>query len=122
MYLRLQNSRFHFADVQNLLNLSGCEVGQTDGPYFALLVCPLHQVVSGDIVSGRLMDQQQIDVIGIQPLQCLFHCIRLLIKGWPQLGFQEDFLAGDAGLLNRTAHRFFIHIGISTPLFNLIYF
>ena len=52
----------------------------------------LHQPVSGRIVAGGLVNQQQVDIVGAQPLQRLVHRVRLLIEGGPQLGLQEDLL------------------------------
>lgn len=68
------------------------------------------------------MNQQQIDIARIQTLQRFLYCVRLLVKGRPQLGLQKNLIPGNTGFLNRAPYRFFVHIGISTPLFNFTYF
>lgn len=47
--------------VQNFLHLFGGEAGQTDGADLARLVSLFHQAVTGQIVAGRLVDEQQVD-------------------------------------------------------------
>ena len=110
--LRLENGGLHLAQVQDLLNLLGGEVGQADGLHLALFVCLLHELVPGDIIAGGLVDEQQVDVVGAQPLQGLVHRVRLLVKGGPQLGLQEDVLSVHAGLFDGPAHRLLVHIGV----------
>ena len=58
------------------------------------------------------MDQQKVDVIGVQTLQGLVHRVGLLIEAGPQLGLQENVLTIHAGLLHGPAHRLLVHIGI----------
>ena len=112
MHLGLQNYRLYLTDIQNLTNLRLAKIGQTDGLDLALFVGFLHQLVTGDIVSSGLVDEQQVNVVGVQPLQCLFHSIRLLVEGRPQLGFQKNLLSGHAGLLHCTTYGLFIDIGV----------
>ena len=107
MYLRLKNRRFHLANIQNFLNLSGCEVRQTDCPYFALLAGFFHQLVPGHIVTGRLVEQQKVNIIRTQTFQCLFYCVRLLIKRQPQLRLQENLLTVDTGFSDCAANCLF---------------
>ena len=112
MDLRLENGRLYLADVQNLLDLPGVEVGQADGLHLALLICLFHLLVPGHIVAGGLVDQQQVNIVGIQPLQGLVYCVGLLIETGPQLGLQEDVLAPHTGLFHGPAHCFFVHISV----------
>ena len=56
-----QPSGLDLALVQNFLHLFGGEVGQTDGADLARLVSLFHQAVTGQIVAGRLVDEQQVD-------------------------------------------------------------
>ena len=110
--LRLEDGGLHFADGQNLLDLLHAEIGQSNGPDLALFVRFLHEPVSGHIVTGRLMDQQQVDVVRVQTLQRLFHSVRLLVKRRPQLGFQEDFFTLQTGLLHGPSHGPLVDVGV----------
>ena len=59
------------------------------------------------------MDQQQVDVGGVQTGKCLVHCAGLLIEAGPQFGFEENLLPLQAGLLHGAANCLFVHIGVS---------
>ena len=59
MDLRLEDGGLHLAQVQDLLDLLGVEVGQADGLHLTLFVSLLHQLVPGHIVAGWLVDQQK---------------------------------------------------------------
>ena len=111
--LGLQNRGFYFTEGKNLLNLLLFEVGQTDGAHLALLVRLLHLTVARHIIACGLVDQQQVDVGGVQTGKCLVHCVGLLIEAGPQLGFQENLLPLQAGLLHSAANGLFVHIGVS---------
>ena len=83
------------------------KVGQTDRFYLALLVCLLHETVSCDIIACRLVNQQQIDVIRIQSLKCLFHSVSLLIERRPDFRLQENILSGNLRLFHGSADSLF---------------
>ena len=112
MHFCLKNCGFYFADVQDLLNLLFVEVGQANGLHLTLLVGFLHLPVAGHIIARGLVDQQEVNIVGVQALERLFHRVRLLIKARPQLGFQENLLPGNTGFLHRSADRLLIYIGV----------
>ena len=58
------------------------------------------------------MDQQQVDVGGIQSGKSLVHRVGLLIEAGPQFGFEENLLPLQARLLHSAANGLFIHIGV----------
>ena len=113
MQLGLQDCGLHFADRKNLLDLLLSEVGQADGAHLALLVRLLHLTVARHIIARGLVDQQQVDVGGVQTGKGLVHCVGLLIEAGPQFGFQENLLPLQAGLLHGAANCLFVHIGVS---------
>ena len=110
--LCLQDSGLHFADREDFLDLFLVEVGQADSTHLALLVRLFHLAVARHIVACRLVDQQQVDVGGVQTGQGLVHCVGLLIEAGPQLGFQENLLPLQAGLLHGSANGLFVYIGV----------
>ena len=63
-------------------------------------------------ISGRLMDQQQVDILCIQPFQRFFHSIRLLIKGRPDFGFQKDFFSCHTRFFHSASNRLLIYISV----------
>ena len=112
MQLSLQNGRLDLADGENLSNLRRVEVGQTDGTHLARLIRRLHQAIARDVVARRLVDQQQVDILGTQPRERLIHRVRLLVKARPDFGFEEDFFPLQAGSLHRAPDRLFVDVGV----------
>ncbi len=108
----LQDCRPDLTDTQNFPNLFFIKIRKTDCPYFSCLVCLFHQPVSCNIISGRLMDQQKVNRIGIQTLQCFFYRIRIIIERWPQFCFQKNLVPCNAGFFHGTSYCFFIDISI----------
>ncbi len=72
MHLCLEHGRLYLTDVQNLLHLLRGKVGKANGAHLALFVGFLHQLVTGDIVSSGLVDEQQVNVVGSQTLERFF--------------------------------------------------
>ena len=106
---------YHGANLHELAQVHqtvGEEVGDPNGPDLPSLVGLFHGPPGAIVVVEGLVDEQQVNVVGVQPLQCLFHSIRLLVEGRPQLGFQKNLLSGHAGLLHCTTYGLFIDIGV----------
>ena len=112
MNFGLEDGGLDFADAQNFFDLLLVEVGQTDGTDFALLVSLFHQAITGNVITGRLVNEQQVDVVGVQTCQRLVHNIGIGVEGRPQLGFEENFLPQQTGLLHGAAHGFFVAVGV----------
>jgi hypothetical protein len=58
------------------------------------------------------VDQQQVDIVGAQTLEGLFHGVVILIERGPQLGLQENLLTGNAGQLDGPAHGLLVLVGV----------
>lgn len=71
-----------------------------------------HLAIACNVVARRLVDQQQVDVGGIQSGKGLVHRVGLLIEAGPQFGFEENLLPLQAGLLHGAADGLFVHIGV----------
>ena len=112
MEMESRQAFLDFADAQNFFDLLLVEVGQTDGTDFALLVSLFHQAITGNVITGRLVNEQQVDVVGVQTCQRLVHSIGIGVEAGPQLGFEENFLPLQAGLLHGAAHGFFVAVGV----------
>ena len=109
---RLENGGLHFADGQDFFDLLHVEVGQADGPDLTFLVRFFHQPVTGHIVPGGLMDQQKVDIVGVQPLQGFLHSVSLLVERRPQLRFQKNLLPLQPGSLHGPPHCPLVDIGV----------
>lgn len=93
----------------------GAEVGNADGTELAGLVEPLHRAVRAVVIAERLVDEQQVEIVGLQLAHRLFDGrLGLFITRVrdPHLGRQEKLLARKAALLQRRAHALFIVIGL----------
>lgn len=110
--LGLQHGGLHLAEGEDLLDLGLAEVGQADGPHLPLLVGCLHLAVTGHIVAGGLVDEEEVNIVRTQPGQGFVHCVGLLVKAGPQLGLQEDLLPLQAGPLHGPAHGLLVEVGV----------
>ena len=88
------------------------EVGETECLDFAFLIRLLHQLISFSPVSGRLVEEQQIDIFRIQSFQCFPDCIFIFIDCRPQFCDKEDIFSDNAALFDCSSDTALIHICI----------
>lgn len=91
------------------------EVAHSDGTHLSCLVS-LFQVTIGTVaVAVRLVEEHQVDVVGLQFAQTLvdaLHGLSVAIVGRPDLGNEEKIITTDAALLPCAAHGFLVEISL----------
>ena len=91
------------------------EVAHADGAELAVAVGLLHGAPGAEHVAVSLVDEQQVDVVGLQFAQALVDAAGgalLAAVADPHLGGEEDVLAPDAALCDGLADAFFVEIGL----------
>ena len=91
------------------------EIGHPNGPQLPGLVRLLHGPVGAVVVAEGLVNQQQVDVIGLQVLQGLVNGglgLLVALVGNPHLGGEEQLVPGHAALDNSAAHRVLVAVGL----------
>ena len=92
----------------------GLEVAHADRTDFPLPVKLLHRPPRAVDVAERLVDQVQVEVVELQPLQRRSECpLGAFVPGilHPELRRDEKFPAGDAAPADGPPHGAFVHIG-----------
>ena len=112
MYLCLQNLWLHFTNIQNLLDLIFIEIRKSNSLDLSFLVGLFHLAITSNVVSRWLMDQKEIDVIGIQTFESFIDGIVLFIEAWPYFRLKENILTRHSRVFHSAAHSFFIHVSI----------
>ena len=91
------------------------EVGHSNGPELPRPCTPPPCPVGAVVVAEGLVNQQQIDVIGLQVLQGLVNGglgFLVALVGNPHLGGEEQLVPGHAALGNGAAHRALVAVGL----------
>ena len=102
--------------LQKIVVFLLAEIGDTDGPHFARLGGFLEGFVHFQGVVVGLVDQQQVDIIGLQGFQGALYigfCLLVAVAGLEQLGGDKNFPPGQTAFPHGAAHDLlvFIHPG-----------
>ena len=105
----------HLRELAEIDETVGIKIGNADGTQLSVLVRFFHRPVSAVVIAKRLMDQHEIDVVGFQLLQRLidgrFGFFAAGV-GHPHFGCDEQFRSRHTALLQRTANRLLVPIGL----------
>ena len=115
MRFHLVHHRFDVAELCQVDETVGVEVRYADGTELACLVCFFHSTVGAVVVVERLVDEQQVDVVGLQLAEGFVDrslCLLIPGVGYPHLCHKKQFLARDATLLHRTAHALLVVVSL----------
>ena len=112
MHFCLQNGRFDFTGVEDFFDLCFVKIGETDGFDLSFFISFLHLLITCDVVARWLVDQQQIDVVCAEAFEGFIYSVVIFIETWPELGLEENLLAGDTGALDATANGLLVHVSI----------
>ena len=115
MGLHLVHSRRYFYKLAQIDEAVGVKVRNADGTHFAGLVGLLHGPIAAIVVVEGLVDQQQINIVGLELAQGLVNGgLGLFIAsvGNPHFGGEEQLLPGYAALGNGLAHAFLVVVGL----------
>jgi hypothetical protein len=110
----LVDRRDHLIMHEQIHHTVGLEVADADRPHPALLVQLLHRAACAVHVAEGLVDQVEVQHVELEPLQrTLEGLLRAVVASIldPELGGDEDLLAGDVGALDRVADRGLVAIG-----------
>ena len=94
----------------------GIEVAHADGSYLTFTIRTLHSSVRTIVIAERLMDQEQVNIVGLELLQTFEDGgISLLFAriSDPDLRHYEEFGARHATLGDGLTYTLFILIGLS---------
>ena len=115
MGLDLVHGGLHAGEVLDVQIAVRAKVGNADGTNFSGVVELLHGAVGAVIIAEGLVDQQQVQVIGLQLAQGFLNgSLGLFVTGVgdPHLRGQEELLAGQAARGQRFAHAFLVAVGL----------
>ena len=115
MRFHLVHHRLDVAELCQVDETVGVEVRYANGTELASLVCFFHGAVSTVVVVEGLVDEQQVDVVGLQFAEGFVDgslCLLIPGVGYPHLCHKKQFLARNAALLHRTAHAFLVVVSL----------
>ena len=107
--LHLVDRRRDFGELAQVDQAVGIKVADADGAQLASPVGLLHGAVGAVIVTERLVNQQQIDVVGVQFLQRAVDgglCLLISGIGYPYFSCDKEFLPRKSALYNRISYAF----------------
>ena len=113
--LHLIDHRGNLAELRQVDEAVGVEVRHADGTQLACFVGFLHGLPCTVIVVERLVDEQQVDVVGLQFAKRFVDggfCLLVSGIGNPDFGDDEQFIARHAAFANGIAHAFLVEIGL----------
>src|SRR5699024_6915686 len=113
MKFNLVYCRLYFHSLTEVCKTCRIEVAYADGTELSFLISLLHRAVCSDVISHRLMDQVQIQIVQSKIVKrCLdrFLCFLIACILYPQFCGDEQLPAGNAALFDCLADCFFIHI------------
>ena len=113
--LHLVDRRGDFGELAQVDQAVGIKIADADGAQLASTVGLFHRAVGAVIVAERLVNQQQIDVVGVQLLQRTVDgglCHLVSGVGDPHLGGQEQLVPRHAAFLDGGAHRLLVAVGL----------
>ena len=91
------------------------EIAHTDGANFSIGVGLLHGPPGPEHVAVSLVDEQQVDVVGLQLAEAFIDgggSLPFAVVADPDFSHQENLLAGYAGLRNGIAYAFLVEVGL----------
>ena len=127
MALKLVDGRLHGALIHDALQVFFIEVGYADCARLAFLInalhCRPHLEVGVAHLRVRPVDEEQVDIIGLQIQKRLIHRVeRRLITHVGDLGSDEQVLAVHAAFLEADADFLFVSVyggGVDVPVSGL---
>ena len=91
------------------------EVAHSDGTNLSCLVSFFQVTIGTVAVAVRLVEEHQVDVVGLQFAQTLIdalHSLSVAIVGRPDLGNEENLITIHAAFLPCVAHGFLVEISL----------
>ena len=113
--LNLVDGGLHSGKVLDVQVAVRAEVGHADGADLAGVVELLHCAVGAVVIAERLMDEQQVQIIGAQFAHGFLNGgLGFFIAGIgdPYLGGEEELFPGQAALGQGSTHAFLIAVGL----------
>ena len=122
LYLLVEHVGFHlidhrryFAELRQVDEAVRIEVRHADGAELARLVRFLHRPPRAVVVVERLVNEQQVDVVGLQFAQRFVNaCLCPLVSGIgnPHLRHDEQFFAGYAAITDSVAYVLLVAVSL----------
>src|SRR5699024_889054 len=113
MKFNLVYCRLYFHSLTEVCKTCRIEVAYADGTELSFLISLLHRAVCPDVISHRLMDQIQIQIVQpkiVKRSPDRFPSFLIACILYPELCSDEQLPAGNTALLHCLADCFFIHI------------
>ena len=113
--LELVHHRLDVHIVREVEETASLEIAHADGADLAVPVGLLHRPPGAEHVAVGLVDQKQVDVVGLQLPEALVDgggSLFLAVVADPDLRHKEYLLAGNAGLCDGIAHAFLVEVGL----------